>query len=163
MSIVTPNMLLRLTMQTKTEIINQITAKKQPDYEAFWLIFVHCVQNYMYYEHPETKQLGEKLIQDWIKKTAITSPVTVYEIYNEYSTGSWYYSEHAIYLNGVLNGVFVQRYKSDDKLMWRNEIAGMETIQAMFDMFKESVKYATSKEDVVGEEWLDEYECESSK
>jgi len=35
-------------MQTKTEIINQIAAKKQPDYDAFWRIFIHCVQSYMY-------------------------------------------------------------------------------------------------------------------
>ena len=149
-------------MQTKTEIINQIAAKKQPDYNAFWRIFIHCVQNYMYYEHLETKQDGENLIQDWIKKTAITPTVTVYEIYNEYS-GSWYHSEYAIYLNGVLNGVFVHRYKSDDTLMWRNEIAGMETIYAMFSMFRESVKYATSSLEVVDEEWLDEYECDCSK
>jgi len=140
-------------MKTTTEAINQIAAKTQPDYDAFWNVFVNHVGGYYHYEHPETMQRVGDLIEDWINKTATVPPVTVHTILNEYD-GSWYHSVSVIYLNGVLNGVFEKRYKYDDKLAWRNEIASMETISAMLDMFKEAVKWATtqSEED---EQWLE--------
>ena len=138
---------------TKTELIREITEKNGADYEVWWYVFTIAVPEYMYYRHPTTGKNASELIETWLKETSTTPAVTVHEISNEYD-GSWYHSRYAVYLNGVLNGVLIQRYKYDDEMHWRNEVAGIETLYAMFTMFREAVKHAVPQSTDEGEEWL---------
>ena len=87
----------------------------------------------------------------WEKAGCVTeSKIRFYRIDStpeDTSEDGYYFDVFAIFLDDVLNGIFVDPYKNDDKLVWRSDSAGAETIRAILDLVIEiNSKYGEEKE-----------------
>jgi len=92
----------------------------------------------------------------------------------DYSEDGYYYNVFAIFLDDTLNGIFIDPYKDCDSLIWRSDIARIETTRAILDLVNEiHSKYGEKKESDKGawgvsgvsDEWVERLvtSCGNSK
>jgi hypothetical protein len=147
-------------MATKTEILSILSKEKICEFccdYALTQIFRKCIGE-AYPCDIELLHNAEYCMEDWKNEMGMLPPVQVNRIYYK-CEGDWYHAVDAIYLHGVLNGLYVSKDGSPSEVTWRNDTAGLETIRAMINMhILTKKKLQPEKCEGEVEEWLDEWE-----